>query len=315
MESPEQMTNLSDFLLRCYPGDLDGVVAVRAALERICRVHIEHGLADTNFEAQLCSSDNARFWQHLSEALFSYELLQAGLDLRPTGDSGPDLLVIYEGRKIWIEVICPEPKGLPNDWLEARQGVAIKRPNAEILLRWTAAIKEKAQKLLGNTDDGRMGYLGNGIVAPNDAYVIAVNARLLRGDHFPSITGISQSPFAVEAVLPVGPFAIQIDRRTMETVGSGHQYRPTVQKSSGSRVLTETFLDPRYSRISAILAADIDESAVIGSTKPMAIVHNPNAINPVPIGLLPAFSEYVASLGQDELSVERKPGRLAHPGS
>ncbi len=51
-----------------------------------------------------------------------------------------------------------------------------------MLLRWTAAIKEKAEKLLGNS--GAKGYIQKGIAGPNDIYVVAVNARLLRGPHY-----------------------------------------------------------------------------------------------------------------------------------
>jgi type I restriction enzyme S subunit len=182
-------------------------------------------------------------------------------------------------------------------------------PNTAILLRWTAAIREKADKLLGTRDDEQRGYIQKGIVSPDEAYVIAVNGRLLRGS-FPSITGISQSPSAVEAVFATGPFAIQIDRQTMEVTSSGHQYQPIVQEPSGSGVPAHSFFDPRFCPVSAILAADIGESWPIGGLKPMAVVHNPCANNPIPEGLLPANFEYAARIGQDKFSIDRRLGRL-----
>ena len=51
---------------------------------------------------------------------------------------------------------------------------------------------------------------------------------------------------------------------------------------------------------------------MIGNSSPMAIIHNPNAANPIPLGLLPADWEYVASKNADEYVIERLPGRLAN---
>jgi len=83
-------------------------------------------------------------------------------------------------------------------------------PHEAMLLRWTAAVKEKAEKLLGNSVSGVKGYLQKGLAGTNDIYVVAVNARLLRGPNFASVTGISQFPFAAEAVFAIGPYAVNI---------------------------------------------------------------------------------------------------------
>jgi transposase-like protein len=58
--------------------------------------------------------------------------------------------------------------------------------------------------------------------------------------------------------------------------------------------------------------SDLDASWIIGNAKPMAVVHNPGASRPVPLGLLPAQDEYTATpKGPDEYALERRPGRLA----
>jgi hypothetical protein len=215
-------------------------------------------------------------------------------------------------RKIWLETICPEPRGIPDEWLNARLNEMRTKPAKQILLRWTAAIKEKAEKLLGNRERQVAGYIERGVVGPEDAYVIAVNGRRLRGSAFASITGISQHPYAVEAVFAVGPFGIQIDPQTLETTGSGHQHRPLILRPSGAPVPADTFFDPRFRRVSAILAADIDETSVIGSLKPTAMIYNPNATQPVPPGLFPADWDYVASpRGDAEYLLEQRSGRLS----
>ena len=145
-----------------------------------------------------------------------------------------------------------------------------------------------------------IGYLEKGVVGEDDSYVIAVNGRLLRRNGFPQLFGISQFPFAVEAVFPVGPIQVSIDLRTNEISGSAYQHRPFVINKNGSSVPTSIFLDPAYRKISAIWAMDIDECEVIGNTQYLEVVHNPNATQPIPSRLLPASAEYVASRSQEE---------------
>jgi hypothetical protein len=97
----------------------------------------------------------------------------------------------------------------------------------------------------------------------------------------------------------------------LKVTGSGHQHRPIIKKPNGAEIAADTFFDPRFRHVSAIFAADLDGSHIIGNAKPTAVVHNPNAANPVPAGLLPANWDYVASEhGDEEYLLERRPGRL-----
>lgn len=300
---------LDKFLLARYPGGSNERIKVREFVHCLCRRHIELGLGDQNFESNLCSGNEARYWQFLSEALLAHELLDAGLDVQPSRD-GPDFLVMHEGRKIWVEVICPEPSGIPENWLGHEPNRRVTFPHEAILLRWTSAIKEKAGKLLGNPEKNELGYLKKGVVGPDDSYVIAVNGRLLRGV-FNGLMGISQHPFAVEAVFAVGPYQITVDRTSLKATEGGHQHRPTISKPKGLPVPSYTFLDPAFQAVSAIWATDIDDCWVIGNAKQMAVVHNPLATTPAPERLLPATSEYVASACEDgEYLLATRQGRL-----
>jgi hypothetical protein len=58
-----------------------------------------------------------------------------------------------------------------------------------------------------------------GIVGAADAYVIAINGCLLSA--FPNSRGISQMPFGVETVFPVGPLAYRVDGATGK-IRDGH---------------------------------------------------------------------------------------------
>jgi len=306
-----QIEAVNSYLLTRNPDGFDRRVAIRKFLQCICARHIELGLGDSNLVKELCSGDDARYWPRLSEILLANEMLEVGLPLTPSRD-GPDFHMEIDGRSIWIEVICPQPTGIPQDWLvPPAQGRNVDYPHQAILLRWTAAIKEKAQKLLGDSATGAKGYIDKAVVGPKDAYVIAVNGRLLRGSGFASIIGISQFPYAVEAGFAVGPMTITIDLDSNKAVGAGHQHRPVIRKPNGAAVPAYSFLDPAFASVSAIWATDIDESWVIGNMKPLAVVHNPLAANKLPTGLLPAQDEYIATAnGPDEYVLERRDGRL-----
>jgi type I restriction enzyme S subunit len=205
--------------------------------------------------------------------------------------------------------VCPEANGVATDWLIHAEG-AVSLPHEQIILRWTSAIKEKFEKLTGKPDRPEAGYLAKGVVAPDDVYVIAVNGRLLRNE-FPQLSGISQCPFAVEVTLAVGPFSIHIDRNTLKTTWSGLQHRPLVEKPNGALVSANTFFNPAYVSVSGVWATDFDENVLFDASKPSILAHNHAASNPIPRLLLPVHSEYRATVGTNEYSVDRVDGRLA----
>lgn len=288
-----------------YPGDHQRTVAYRQELIRVCNDFVNSGFADTNFISRLTSGHDPRFWACLSEAILADRLSNKTFPGRAAIGEGPDFLVLDGDRKVWIEVICPEPRGVPANWSTFNDGVTT-FPHESILLRWTAAIKEKSEKLIGNADGTRDGYLQSGIVEPNDAYVIAVNGCQLRNGPFPALSGISQFPFAAEAVFPIGPYQLMINRDTLEVVDRGHQHRPYIINRNGAHVPAYPFLDPRFNPISAIWAVDVNGENVIGNSEPMVVIHNPNAINSISIGFLPADNEYVATpSSSDEFILER----------
>ncbi len=272
-------------------------------IEAAYKQHIALGLADNNIEQRICSKSDYVYWQQLSEILLAQELIKVGLTPLHQNE-GPDFLLDSNGQRIWIEVICPEPHGIPAEWLNPLTNGSWTFPHVEMLLRWTAAIKTKALK--------QRTYIENGIIGADDAYVIAVNGRLLRGPAFPQIEGISQFPFAVEAAFRVGPWEIRIDRNTMQSTGAGHQDRPYIPKPNGAQVPTDTFLDPEFSSISAIWAVDVDENLLLGRSRPMTLVHNPNTPNPIAQNILPAHSEYVAVDEGDHYALTHHAGLLSN---
>lgn len=289
-----------------FPGDDRHRVAFRLELIRACNEFVDRGLADPKFVTELTSGQDSKFWSCVSEALLADRLRGKNFPVRSVRGEGPDFLVMDGDRKVWIEVICPEPTGVPDTWSTFQPEGVFDFPHKEILLRWTSAIKAKAERLVGSADGTIKGYLQTGVVAPNDAYVIAVNGCQLRNGPFSAHFGISQFPFAAEAVFPIGPYQLRINRDTLGVVERGHQHRPYVQNTNGAQVPAYMFLDPRFNPISAIWAVDLNGGSAIGNSEPMAVVHNPNAVNPVAVGFLPADDEYVATpTSSNELTLKK----------
>lgn len=299
------MSRIAQCLELRFPGD-GRPALVRERLHRACVEFVSSGWADQKFETELTDRSDAKFWFCVSEALVYDRLRARTFSARTNVGSGPDFLLEVGGKRLWIEVICPTPTGVPTDWLQIQTNIATSMPHEAILLRWTSAIKEKTEKLVGSSDGKVRGYLERGVVSPNDMYVIAVNGCQLRHGPFPALCGISQFPYAAEAVFPIGPYQIQIDRETLRTVGHGHQQRFTIKKPNGASVPSHAFLDPRYQSVSAVWAVDFNGFGAIGNPEPSALIHNPNAVNPLPRGFLPVDDEFAATpLGEDELLFER----------
>ncbi len=318
LHSNDLSLNLELALKRRFRGETPEQSAlIKALKDMICNCHV-NGWNEPNAITDLCSENTSKYRQRLSEVLLFNLLLSKGLT--PTCNShGPDFLIEKDGRKIWIEVVTPEPKGLPEDWTNGAMGKAIETPNKEILLRWTNAIDEKLKKLIGrqNAKTGKIkpGYLQKSIVGPNDSYVIAVNGIDLRWHWvFPNLDGISQYPFAVEAVFGIGPIQIHIDRKTLKSTHRDRQIRDSIQKGNNQNVPVGIFIDSgpfmqnEFKRVSAIWALDVDEMYAVGRERPMVVVHNPMAKFPIEEMLLPAFEEYVCTAQTDGWELTRKPG-------
>lgn len=280
-------------------------MAIRQHLAHVCEQFIQRDIADPKFVSELLTGSKEKFWSSMSEALLAHALCHKTFLKREKRGKGPDFLVLADDRRVWIEVVCPTPSGVPSDWLYPQFGKAVDFPHEELLLRWTSAIKAKAESLVGSADGKVKGYLNTGEVAPEDVYVIAVNGCQLRSGPFPALTGITQVPFAAEAVFPIGPYYLQIDRESLKVLAKGHQCRPYIMNSNGSSIPALTFLDPKFNAVSAIWAVDINGGVSMGASEAMAVIHNPNATNPLPYAFLPADQEYLAIADSDDVVLRK----------
>jgi hypothetical protein len=247
------------------------------------------GLAPPNMRQEVEAGERglrAHTWEAMLYRYFSVLGFEFRRDkVRKAGQQGPDFGLLHDGTTIWVEAIVPAPEGIPPEYLEPpKKGEFVVKtmPHKEMLLRWTAALKEKRDRLAH--------YIERGIVAATDPAVIAINGCRLCDfaidDH-----GISQMPFAVEATFPVGPIAVPISRDGRIDGEARRIPRYSIQKANGAEVPTDSFLNPAYANV----------SAVIGTVKwdmlkplPLTLVHNSLARVPLARELFRAKKEYVA---------------------
>lgn len=268
------------------------------------------GLADLHFSQRLALGRDSEHQQRLAEMLLAKYLLDHGFTLTST-HTGPDFKATKGNTSVWIELVTPEPCGIAPDWLSIGNGVS-SYPHTEIALRYTSALKEKHEKLTGSAKN-QGGYLGKGIVSGSDSYVIAINQHLLQ-NCFRTLDGISQIPTACEVLYSVGAQQFHLDRATGKIVDADHSHRPSLHKESldgkVASIPADSFLNPTYTPVSAVMALDLQEEALItpdpGTPKKehlAAVIHNLHALNPIPSRFLPAQEHWIAKMSESALEL------------
>jgi|GEM_PF-458540 len=269
---------------------------------RLWETFQHHDLRDNDFVEQFTSENIETHIQRYSEMLFAWHFINLGYV--PTSQrKGPDLCIEHNGQRIWIEIITPSLKPPSGDSPEAQRMAklvqdyqappptkpenfrAIDVPCVPVLLRWTAALREKRNKWIK--------YLEKGLVQPNEPYLIAINSKLL-GRH--GFIGISQNPVPLEIAFAIGPMTITIDPKTVKEIDSGVSYRPHVMNHNQTDIPTRIFFDSSYKEVSGILAThvELDAATQPNPPSPLVLIHNPQATNPLPQGIWGAKEEYVA---------------------
>lgn len=227
--------------------------------------HRYRPFADRNFETELRYDFGARFW----EMFLGIALLEGGFPVVPQADrdpAGPDICFLLQGRRVWVEAIAPKA-GQGPDAVPGLQPGGGWIPESQIVLRYRAAVEEKHRK--------RQGYLSNGVVQADEAYIVALNGFQIPSGHnaFPD-----EVPYPVRSVLPLGALTVMLDRESGDIVDQGSQTRFHILKKSGSEVRTDVFLDETYAGISGLLfsaAHPLDVGAPTVSS--LAYLHNPQA--------------------------------------
>ena len=232
-------------------------------------------LADNDFRTQLGSKFPQRFW----ELYLACTFIDEGFSVE-SANAGPDVRITQDGRTVWVEAIAPTRGHGPDAVPEIVHGVATCVPNEQFILRLSAAIMEKFNKYKQ--------YLSNGTVEPNDPYVIAINAYSI-----PYYLNETNVPRIASAVFPIGDPYVVINRRTLQSVSQGVQYRDGIAKLNGTVIPTTSFLNEEFSGISGVIYS----CTTIWNYPPQLgqiayFIHNPLAKNHLPRGWLELGTEF-----------------------
>jgi type I restriction enzyme S subunit len=145
-------------------------------------------------------------------------------------------------------------------------------------------------------------YKKGDIIGENDCTIIAVNSCRLH-DWLPNDCGSSGLPFAVEAVFPIGQRVAPLTPEGQPDGATVNIARYEVRNPKGKLVPTDSFCNPQYANVSAILGCyhkptlnpDYQKTGKISLT----LVHNPRAANPLPRGILDTEKECDAEVEGD----------------
>jgi hypothetical protein len=204
-----------------------------------------------------------------------------GAKPRRTATSGPEFFFYHNKRRVWIEATAPSAGTGADAVTEHDPGDAFRVPLERILLRYTAALNAKRDKLASDIEQT--------IVGSTDHYVLAINGRGI-----PYAPWGNTLPYMVQAYLPIGPLVLTFDRNSKRITDRSYERQEAVSKRNGAQVSTMAFLDPSNGDISAVLHSSVDAANLprrLGGD--FYVLHNPNARNPLPLTAFAQWRQYV----------------------
>jgi hypothetical protein len=184
-----------------------------------------------------------------SELILGYELLQNKYDLRKKlSNEGPDFLLIYKNKKVWIEVITPNEGSYPIFKNDTNVGTGgLQEINVENCKQQIASgIKAKKDKYIL--------YQQKKIVNADDIKIIGINVYNLD-------SGMETCPFVVSVLYnkrEIWFFDSKTNKKETEFVK-----HPPIQKPSGNKVYLGLFDQADYQCIDGVLWFDYSLGTII----------------------------------------------------
>jgi hypothetical protein len=268
---------------------LPHIVELRAELEDMYSAYERH--ADPHFLREFQIQTHARFW----EMYLTRCLQEAGLAVSSFGGKGPDIALLHNGKRIIIEAVqaTPGAEDSPDRCPDFPENEAVIFPEEQMLLRYRCALEAKRIK--------REEYIASGLVAPDDVFIVAINAGGI-----PMAFVSEDPPRILSALYPIGSAQVIVDVATHEAVEAGYTYRPSVKKSCGSDVRTDVFVDEAYSGISGVVYSGVNLLNMPPARgKDLVLVHSLVASSPVPSGWWPFAEEWAARREGEGLVIDR----------
>jgi hypothetical protein len=210
-------------------------------MERFWRTY--QPFASPDFQHQLLA-DDGKFYSLTWEMMLGTRLLEKGYHLEPSiDDNRPDLCLILEGKRIWIECCLPtggDPSN-PNSVTEmVSDGEFHKVDPDKSVLRCTQALSEKKQQHLR--------WIEKGVCNRDEPFLIALNGLNLK-------LRISNSslPQILRALYAIGDMFAVLDSKDPEYKESGYHFKPKIDKSEKTPISTTFFLENENNHISGVV--------------------------------------------------------------
>ncbi len=146
---PDMQRNTHFFSLGiCGDRDYEAVRDSDLPQMKVCKSFVEElwrdyePYCDTNFLSNARSQFHQRFW----EMYLCVTMIKRGFAIEKSGNAGPEFSITINGRKFWLEAIAPEA-GTTEDRVPELVMEQVNPVHTEkILMRYTAALKEKLDK-------------------------------------------------------------------------------------------------------------------------------------------------------------------------
>lgn len=237
--------------------------------------------ADKQFRKEFKTELYSRFW----EMYLGCSLLKNGFGLKKNiRYAGPDLSVTKDKNLIYIEAVTPL-EGLTDDRVP-------KPPLSKVVLVPVANIIMRILNSIDNKKKQYDGWIKNNIVDEKNPYIVAINGSQIiycRDED-------DEPPLILRSISAFGPRYYTFDNNTMKFLESGFKYEDTITKSAGKEVRKDIISQEKYSTISGFLYSNVKPlNRPNNMTDDFIFVHNPLAINPIPLGFFKMGMEYYKS--------------------
>ena len=235
-------------------------------LEKFWRTY--QPFASPDFQLQLLG-DDGKFYSLTWEMMLGTRLLEKGYHLEPSvDDDRPDLCLILEGKRIWIECCLPtggDPSN-PNSVTEmVSDGEFHKVDLDKSVLRCTQALSEKKQQ--------HRRWIEKGVCNRNEPFLIALNGLNLQLGIFNN-----SLPQILRALYATGDMYDVFDSKDPEYRESGYHIKSKIDKSETTSISTTFFLNNENNHISGVLFST-DWIMRSSSSPQYCYVENINAAN------------------------------------
>ena len=257
---------------------------VKAHCEDLWHDFSEH--ADTHFLDEF----PLHFHQRWFEMYLTVSLIRAELSVT-CPKPGPDILLRFNGMRIWIEAVCVTEgmPGKPDSVPLLENGKAREVPITQYVTRICNALDEKQKKFRN--------YIKDGIVKCGDLQVIAFNSGEIPG------LLVNLDECMMRSLYGVGDIVLTLNKTSGNVVNTSRQSISTIAKSSGAEIGVQPFVDGSMRHVSSALASWANAynrpSKLCGD---FVLYPNLSCGNPLSGNLLPVAEEWSFTETEDSWS-------------